>query len=81
MKIYILPKNSTFILFYCNVMVREWEVHALSALRARQQHWLGQAFQLLLRGLQLRAAESARVLGRLRSGGVREHYLFVGTFT
>lgn len=58
----IFPKNSTFILFYHNLMIKEWEVHALSA---RQQHRLGQAFQLLLQGLELSVAQGARVLGRL----------------
>lgn len=44
-------------------------MHALSALSARQQHRLAQAFRLLLQGLQLRAAESAGVLGRLSTAG------------
>jgi len=73
-KTYILPKNSTVARFYRNLMVKEWEVHALTA---RRQHRLGQAFQLLLQGLRL----CARVLGRLSAAGTRQRYLFVGTFT
>lgn len=76
-KTYILPKNSTFILFCDNLMVREWEVHAQSA---RGEHRLGQAFRLLRRGLQLHGAESARVLGWPSTAGAREHPLLPGTF-
>lgn len=47
--LHLLPKNSTFILFCQNLVVREWEVHALSA---RQQHRQRQASQQVLQVLQ-----------------------------
>lgn len=65
--LHVLPQNSTFILFCQSLIIREWEVHALSA---RQQHIQRQAFQQLLQVLH------QRVLGRLSAAGACEHHLW-----